>query len=78
MQIFKSQEDKEKVMGNLSNQKGQEGEPVMNDVMKMIDTITSCSANFTLRFENHGSSTQSSKDIIPNTRVVWVKNGTHA
>ena len=58
--------------------KGQEKEPVMSDVMKMIDTITSCLANFTLRFGNHGSSTQSSKDITPKTRVVWVKKGTHA
>ena len=50
----------------------------MSDVMKMIDTITSCLANFTLRFENHDSSTQSSKDITPNARAMWVKNGTHA
>ena len=70
MQIFKSQEDKEKAMGNLSNQKGQEGELVMSDVMKMIDTIISCLANFTLRFENHDSSTQSSKDITPNACVM--------
>ena len=50
----------------------------MSDVMKMIDTITSCLANFTLRFENNDSSTQSSKDITPNARAVWVKKGTHA
>ena len=50
----------------------------MNDVMKMIDTITSCLAKFTLRFENYGSSTQSSKDITLNARAVWVKKGTHA
>ena len=50
----------------------------MSDVMKMINTITSCLANFTLRFENHGLSTQSSKDITPNTHVVWVKKGTYA
>ena len=49
----------------------------MSDVMKMIDTITSFLVNFTLRFENHDLSTQSSKDITPNTRVVWVKKGTH-
>ena len=57
--------------------KVQEEEPVMSDVMKMIDTITSCLANFTLRFENHGSSTQSSKDITSNARAMWVKKGTH-
>ena len=50
--------------------KGQEREPVMRDVMKMIDTITSCLANSTLRFENHGLSTQSSKDITPNACAV--------
>ena len=57
---------------------GQGEEPVMSDVMKMINTISSCLANFTLRFENHGLSTQSSKDITPNTHVVWVKKGTYA
>ena len=64
--------------GKPKQPKGQEGEPVMSDVMKMIDTITSCLANFTLRFENHGSSTQSSKDITLNARAVWVRKGTHA
>ena len=64
--------------GKPNQPKRREEEPVMSDVMKMIDTITSCLANFTLRFENHGSSTQSSKDIAPNAHVVWVKKGTHA
>ena len=50
----------------------------MSDVMKMIDTITTCLANFILRFENHGSSTRSSKDITLNAHAVWVKKGTHA
>ncbi|XP_030948640.1 uncharacterized protein LOC115972475 [Quercus lobata] len=59
--------------GKPKQPKGQEGEPVMSDVLKMIDTITSCLANFTLRLENHDSSTQSSKDITPNTCDVWVK-----
>ena len=57
---------------------GQEEEPVISNVKKMIDTITSCLANFTLRFKNHGSSTQSSKNIIPNAHEVWVKEGTQA
>ena len=56
--------------GKPKQPKGQEGEPVMSDVMKMIDTIISCLANFTLRFENHDSSTQSSKDITPNASDV--------
>ena len=58
--------------------KGQEREPIMGDVMKMINSITSCLANFTLRFENHDSSTQSSKDITINSCAVWVKKSTHA
>ena len=63
--------------GNPKQSKGQEVEPEIGDVMKMIDTITSCLANFTLRFENCHSSTQSSKDITLNTHAVWVKKGTH-
>ena len=61
--------------GKPKQPKGQEGEPVMSDVM--INTITSCLANFTLRLENHDSSTQSSKDITPNTHAMWVKKVTH-
>ena len=64
--------------GNFKQSKGGEVESNIEDVMKMIDTITSCLANFTLRFENHNSSTQSSKDITPNAHVMWVKKGTHA
>ena len=52
--------------GNHKQSKGREVDPNIGDVMKMIDTITSCLANFTLRFENRHSSTQSSKDITPN------------
>ena len=64
--------------GNHKQSKRREVDPVIGDVMKMIDTITSCLENFTLRFENRNSSTQSSKDITPNTCVVWVKKGTYA
>ena len=64
--------------GNHKQSKGREVNLVIGDVMKMIDTITSCLENFTLRFENRNSSTQSSKDITPNAYVVWVKKGTHA
>uniref|UniRef100_A0A7N2L3M3 Uncharacterized protein n=1 Tax=Quercus lobata TaxID=97700 RepID=A0A7N2L3M3_QUELO len=63
--------------GNHKQLKGQEVNPGIGDVMKMIDTITSCLANFTLRFENCNSSTQSSKDITPNAHVVWVKKAAH-
>ena len=63
--------------GKPKQPKGQEGEPVMGDVMKMIDTITLCLANFTLRFENHDLSTQFSKDITLNARAIRVKKGIH-
>ena len=46
-------------------------------VMKMIDAFTTCLENFTRRFESPNSCTQSFRDIIPDTRVVWVKRGTH-
>ena len=64
--------------GNLKQSKGREVDSDIGDVMKMIDTITSCLANFTLRFENRNSSTQSSKVITPNIRAVWVKKGIYA
>ena len=65
--------------GKPKQPRGQEGKPIMSNVMKMIDTIISCLANFTLRIENHDSSTQSSKDItLKNTYAVWVKKDTHA
>ena len=64
--------------GNHKQSEGREVDPSIGDMIRMIDTITSCLANFTIRFENCNSSTQSSKDITPNARVVWVKKGTHA
>ena len=76
--ILKDKEDKERGIGTPSNQKGKKLIQGIGDVMRMIDTITSCLTNFTQRFENHNSSTQSSKDITPNARTVWVKKGTRA
>ena len=58
--------------------KGQEGDPGVRDVMRMINAFTTCLASFTKRFESHNDRTQSSRDITPNTSVVWVKRGTHA
>ena len=63
---------------NFKQLKGGEVDSNIGDVTKMIDTITSCLANFTLRFENRNSSTQSSKDITLNAHAVWVKRGTYA
>ena len=62
---------------NAKQSKRRETDPGFGDVMKIIDTITSCLANFSQRFEKHNSSTQSSRDITPNARVMWVKKGTH-
>ena len=53
--------------------KGQEGDPGVRDVLKMIDAFTTCLASFTKRFESHNDHTQSSRDITPNAGVVWVK-----
>ena len=63
---------------NIKQPKGREADSDFSDVMKITDTITLCLASFNQRFENHNSSTQSSRDITPNARVVWVKKGTHA
>ena len=48
------------------------------DVMTMIGAFTTCLENFTRRFESPNSRTQSFRDITLNTRVMWVKRGTHA
>ena len=63
---------------NAKQSKGREGYSGFGDVIKIIDTITSCLASFSQRIENNSSSTQSSRDITPNACVVLVKNGTHA
>ena len=52
--------------------------PEMMDMMKMIGAFTNCLENFTKRFESPNSCTQSSKDITPNARDVWVMKGSHA
>ena len=58
--------------------KGQEGDPGVRDVMRMIDAFTTCLASFTKRFDSHNDRTQSTRDITPSTSVAWVKKGTHA
>ena len=58
--------------------KGQEGDPRVRDVMKMIDVFTTCLTSFTRRFESHNNRNQSFKDITPNASVMWVNKGTHA
>ena len=61
----------------VESSKGRNGDPVMVDVMKIICAFTTCLESFTRRFESPNSRTQSYRDIIPNTRDVWVKKGTH-
>ena len=63
---------------NAKQSKRREADSGFGDVMKIIDTISSCLASFNQRFKNHSSSTLSSKDITPNALAVWVKNGTYA
>ena len=58
--------------------RSQNGDSDVMDIMKMIETFTTCLANFNSKFEGHNSRTQSYKDITPNARDVWVKSGTHA
>ena len=63
---------------NAEQSKGQEGDPRVRDVLKMIDAFTTCLASFTRRFESHNDRTPSFRDITPNASVIWVKKGTHA
>ena len=67
---------KRKDKGNPKQSKGGEVVSNIGDVMKMIGTFTAYLTSFNKRFENN--STQSSRDITPNARVVWAKRGTHA
>ena len=51
---------------------------LIEDVIEMLKNISSCLANFTPRFESYVGRTPPSKDLIQNTRTMWVKKGTHA
>ena len=62
----------------IEQSKGQEGDPEVRDMMRMIDAFTTCLASYTRRFESHNDRTQSPRDITPNTSIMWVKKGTHA
>ena len=61
----------------VEQSKGRDGDSGVMDVMKMIDAFTTCLANFNRRFEGHNTSSQSYRNITPNTRGMWVKKGTH-
>ena len=58
--------------------RGRNGDPGMMDMMKMIGAFINCLESFTRKFESPNSRTQSYRNITPNARDVWVKNGTHA
>ena len=58
--------------------KGENEEQLIGDVMEMWKNISSCLASFTPRFESYVGHTPPSKDLTQNTRIMWVKKGTHA
>ena len=71
----------------LGNEKGkprgkqakeENGGPLIDDVMEMLNSLSLCLASFTSRFEHYVSCTPPIKDLTHNTRAVWVKKGTHA
>ena len=62
----------------VEQSRSRDGDSRVMDVMKMIDSFTTCLANFNRRFEGHNTRTQSYKDITPNAHDMWVKKGTHA
>ena len=58
--------------------RGRNGDPGIRDVIRMIDAFTTYLASFNKRFGSQNTHTQSSRDITPNARAMWVKKGTHA
>ena len=58
--------------------KEENGGPLIDDVIEMINSLSSCLASFTPRFEHHVSSTPPIKVLNHNTHTVCVKKGTHA
>ena len=62
----------------IESLRGRNGDPGMRDVMRMIDAFTTYLASFNKRFGSQNTRTQSSRDITPNARAVWVKKGTYA
>jgi len=46
--------------------------------MEMLKNISLCLASFTPRFESFVGCTFPFKDLTQNTRIVWMKKGTHA
>ena len=78
MVTIKGQVDKKKNKGNPKQPKRGEAVSNIGDVMKMIDAFTTYLTSFNKRFEIQNNSTQSSRDITPNARAMWVKRGTHA
>ena len=58
--------------------KGENEGQLIGDIMEMLKKISLCLASFTPRFESYVSRTPPSRDLTQNTRVVWVKKGSHA
>ena len=61
----------------VKSSRDRNSDPGMMDMMKMIGAFTNCLESFTRRFESPNFSTQSYRDITPNTRDMWVNKGTH-
>ena len=55
---------------NAKQSKGQERDPKVRDVIRMIDAFTTYLASFNRRFGSHDIRTQSNRDITPNARDV--------
>ena len=71
-------QDNSKRLSKGNQAKGENDGQLIGDVMEMLKNISSYLASFTLRFENYVSRTPPCKDLIQNTRTVWVKKGTNA
>ena len=53
-------------------------EKMRDNSLEMLKNISSYLASFTPRFKSYVGYTPHSKDLIQNTRTVWVKKDTHA
>ena len=71
-------QDNARRMPKGTQAKGENEGQLIRDVMEMLKNISLYLASFTLRFKSYVSRTPPSKDLIQNTRTVWMKKGTHA
>ena len=67
--------DKVKPKGKQAE--GEDGSLLIDHVLEMLSSISSCLASFALRFGHFASRIPPAKDLTHNTHAVWVKKGTH-